>query len=64
MDTWQNGCFHTIPNHHPPKMDVLPKVVLQIILSAKWQVQQLAFSSILNTFSDFSAGNANFEDMF
>ena len=32
MATWENGCFekiddhsvHTIPNHHPPKVDVLP----------------------------------------
>ena len=47
MDTWRNGCFGkmddhlvlTIPNHHPTKMDVLPKTVVQIILSAipcKW----------------------------
>ena len=33
MDAWRNGCVgkmddlqaHTIPNHHPPKMEVLPK---------------------------------------
>ena len=43
---WRNGCFgnmddhpvHTTPNHHPPKMDVLPKTFLQIILAAKWLV--------------------------
>ena len=42
-DAWQNGFFrkrddhlvHTTPNHHPPKMDVLPKTVLQIILAAR-----------------------------
>ena len=47
MDAWQNGCFskmddhlvHTIPNHHPPKIDVLPKITfIQIILAAKWLV--------------------------
>ena len=27
---------HTIPNHHPIKMDVLPKTVVEIILAAKW----------------------------
>ena len=45
-DAWQNGCFrkmddhlvHTTPNHHPPKMDVLPKTFLQIILASKWLV--------------------------
>ena len=34
--TWGKGCFeqmndypvHTTPNHHPPKMDVLPKSFL------------------------------------
>ena len=34
--TWRNGCFdkmddhpvRTTPNHHPPKMDVLPKMFL------------------------------------
>ena len=44
MDTWRNGYFetmddlpvHTTPNHHPPKLDVLPKTILQIILAAKW----------------------------
>ena len=42
--TLRNGCFEkmdahpvlTIPNHHPTKMDVLPKNVVQIILAAKW----------------------------
>ena len=42
--TWRNGCFekmavhsvHTIPNHRPTKMDVLPKTFVQIILAAKW----------------------------
>ena len=41
--TWRNRCFkkvddhpvHTIPNHHPTKMDVLPQTLVQIILSAK-----------------------------
>ena len=27
---------HTSPNHHPPKMDVLTKTFLLIILAAKW----------------------------
>ena len=27
---------HTTPNHHPPKMDVLPKTFLQINLAANW----------------------------
>ena len=39
--TWQNGCFkkmddhpvHTIPNHRPSKMDVLPKNSVQIIIA-------------------------------
>ena len=26
--------IHTSPNHHPPKLDVLPKTFLQIILAA------------------------------
>ena len=30
---------HTIPNHHPTKMDVLPKTFVQIILAAKWLVR-------------------------
>ena len=42
--TWQNGCFgkmddhrvHTIPNPHPTIMDVLPTILFQIILAAKW----------------------------
>ena len=29
----------TIPNHHPIKMDVLPKTFVQIILAAKWLVR-------------------------
>ena len=41
------GCFeklvdqlvHTIQNHHPTKMDVLPKGFLQIILAAQWLVR-------------------------
>ena len=39
--TWRNECFeklaihpvHTTPNHHPSKMDVLPKTFLQINLA-------------------------------
>ena len=61
MDTWRNGCFGkwddhpvpTPPNYHPPKMDVLPKSFLQIILASKWQVYvpqaastTFAFSSV------------------
>ena len=45
--SWRNGCFgnmndhlvHTIPNHHPSKMDVLPKPFFQIILAAKCLVR-------------------------
>ena len=44
--TWLNGRLeqiddhpvHPPPNHHPPKMDVLPKTFLQSILTAKWLV--------------------------
>ena len=44
MDTWQNGCMgkldnppvHTTPNHHPTKMDILPKAFFQIILVGNW----------------------------
>ena len=50
--TWQNGCFekmddhpvHTTPNHHPTKMDVLPKPFFQIILTAKWLVRHSSTS--------------------
>ena len=45
--TWRNGCFgkmddrpvHTVPNHHPTKMDVLPKAFVQIILAANGLVR-------------------------
>ena len=45
--TWRNGCFgkmddhpfHTTPNDHPPKMDVLPKTFHQNILAPKWLVR-------------------------
>ena len=30
---------NTTPNHHPHKMDVLPKTFLQIILAANWLVR-------------------------
>ena len=44
---WNTRCFrkmddhpvHTIPNHHPTKMKVLPKTFVQIILAAKWFVR-------------------------
>ena len=47
MDAWQNGSsekwminlVHTTPNHHPPKMDILQKTFLQIILAVKWIVR-------------------------
>ena len=35
---------HTIPNHHPNTMDVLPKTLLQIILAVKWLVQHSSTS--------------------
>ena len=52
MATWRNGCLgqmddppvHTIQNHHPTKMDVLPKTLVQIILAAKWLVQHSSMS--------------------
>ena len=51
-DAWQYGglrkmddhLVHTTPNHHPPKMDVLPKTFLQIILAANWLVQHSILS--------------------
>ena len=51
-DAWQNGRFtkmddnlvHTPPKHQPPKMDVLPNKILQIILAAKWLVQHSSTS--------------------
>ena len=56
---------HTTPYHHPPKIDVLPKTFLQIILAAKFHcaafkylyVPQetettLAFSSVCFFFYD------------
>ena len=30
---------HTTTNHYPPKMDILPKDFLQIILHVKWLVR-------------------------
>ena len=48
-ETWQNGCFrlddhpvHTTTNHHPPKISVLSKTFLYIILAAKWLVRHLS----------------------
>ena len=35
---------HTTPNHHPPKIDVLPKTFLKIILAAKWLVRHSSAS--------------------
>ena len=35
---------HTTPNHHPSKMDVLPKTYLQIILAVKWLVRHWSTS--------------------
>ena len=32
--------LHCTPNHHSPKLDVLPKTCLQIILAAKWLLVQ------------------------
>ena len=51
-NTWRNGCFGkmddlpvpTTTNHHPPKMDVLSKIFLQIFLAAKWLVQHSSTS--------------------
>ena len=35
---------HTTPNHHPPKMEVLPKTFLQNILAAKLLVRHSSTS--------------------
>ena len=35
---------HTIPNHHPTKMDVLQKTFVQNILAAKWLVRHSSTS--------------------
>ena len=48
-DTWRNECFrkmdadpvHNTPNRLPPRMDVLPKTFLQIILADKWLGRQV-----------------------
>ena len=50
--TWRNGCFekmdehpvHTIPNHSPTKIDVLPKTFVQVIFAAKWLVRHSSMS--------------------
>ena len=46
---WQCGCFrkmdnplvHTTPNHHPPKMEVLPKLFFKssLLLNGQWGIQ-------------------------
>ena len=47
MATWRNGCFEKMADHHTkpppysPKMDVLPKTFLKIILPAFWLVRQV-----------------------
>ena len=51
-DAWRNGCFRkvddhlvcTTPNQHPPKIDVLPKTFLPIILASKWQARHSSTS--------------------
>ena len=43
-DAWQNGC-HTTLNHHPTKMEGLPKTFLQIIITAKWLVRHSSKST-------------------
>ena len=60
-DSWRSRCIgnlndfpvHTSPNDHPPKMDVLPKSFLLIILSSKWLMPHSSTShnqsSILRT---------------
>ena len=40
---------YTTPNHHPPKMDFLPKTFLQIILAAKWLARLPAIPYVLQT---------------
>ena len=51
---------HTIPNHHPTKMEVLPKTFVKIVLPAKFNIQvqyvlnqqrrPFAFSSVFIVF--------------
>ena len=51
-DAWRNGCLKkvddhlvcTTPNQHPPKIDVLPKTFLPIILASKWQARHSSTS--------------------
>ena len=46
-DALQNGCFRKMDDHlvhHSPKMDVLPKTFLQIILAAKQLVRHSSTS--------------------
>ena len=51
-DAWRNGWFRkvddhlvcTTPNQHPPKIDVLPKTFLPIILASKWQARHSSTS--------------------
>ena len=55
---WRNGCFekmddhlvHTISNHHPTKMDVLPKSFVKNILAPKWLVRPQNISDNLSMF--------------
>ena len=57
MDTLRNGCFgkmvdlpvHTIPKRHPPKMDVLSKSFLQIILAAKMDSAEFKYGPKMAT---------------
>ena len=42
---------HSIPSHHYPKIDVLPKSFLQIIIAAEWLVRHSSSSPIHTTFA-------------
>ena len=54
-DTWvlwknKDHSVHTTPNSHPPKMDVLPKICLQIILASPNQQRQLLPSLLSDSY--------------
>ena len=53
---WQRDdhLVHTIPNHHPTKMDVLPKTLVQIILAANSAAIKYIHQPTSTTFAFFS----------
>ena len=54
MDALKNGWLsgsYTIPSHHYPKIDVLTKSCLQIIIAAEWLVRHSCTSPNQTTFA-------------